>query len=62
MNYQLGKWYEAKRQVRAKYGEDWKGILLRKNRVAAICKEANQVGESGESDAICAAVEEFAMT
>jgi hypothetical protein len=36
MNYQLGKWYEAKRQVRAAYGEYWKGILLRGDRVAVI--------------------------
>jgi hypothetical protein len=36
MIYQLGKWYEAKRQVRAQYGEYWKGILSRKNKVAVI--------------------------
>jgi hypothetical protein len=36
MNSQLGKWYEAKRQVRAGYGEYWKGILLKKNSVAVI--------------------------
>jgi hypothetical protein len=36
MNYQLGKWYEAKRQVRAGYGEYWKGILLKKEKVAVI--------------------------
>jgi hypothetical protein len=36
MRYQLGKWYEAKRQVRATYGEYWKGILLHKDSVAVI--------------------------
>jgi hypothetical protein len=36
MNFQLGKWYEAKRQVRAGYGEYWKGILLKKSKVAVI--------------------------
>jgi hypothetical protein len=36
MKHELGKWYEAKRQVRAEYGEYWKGILLRKNKVAVI--------------------------
>lgn len=36
MSYELGKWYEAKRQVRAGYGEYWKGILLKKNSVAVI--------------------------
>lgn len=36
MSYQLGKWYEAKRQVRAGYGEYWKGILLRETKVAVI--------------------------
>lgn len=36
MYYELGKWYEAKDQVRAQYGEYWKGILLKKNHVAVI--------------------------
>lgn len=36
MSYQLGKWYEAKRQVRAAYGEYRKGILCKKNSVAVI--------------------------
>jgi hypothetical protein len=36
MKYQLGRWYEAKRQVRATYGEYWKGILLRKDAVTVI--------------------------
>jgi len=36
MNYELGKWYEAKRQVRALYGEYWKGILLKEKNVAVI--------------------------
>ena len=36
MNYDLGKWYEAKSKVRAAYGEYWKGILLKDNRVAVI--------------------------
>src|SRR5271155_465532 len=36
MNYQLGKWYEAKGQVRAEYGEYWKGILLKKTKLAVI--------------------------
>lgn len=36
MSYQLGKWYEAKGQVRAEYGEYWKGILLRNSKVAVI--------------------------
>ncbi len=36
MKCKLGKWYEAKRQVRAPYGEYWKGILLKKKKVAVI--------------------------
>jgi hypothetical protein len=36
MKYQLGTWYEAKRQVRAAYGEYWKGILLKQSNVAVI--------------------------
>ena len=36
MSYKLGKWYEAKRQVRAAYGEYWKGILLKGENVAVI--------------------------
>jgi hypothetical protein len=36
MSYELGKWYEAKRQVRARFGEYWKGILLKKASVAVI--------------------------
>lgn len=36
MKFQLGKWYEAKRQVRAGFGEYWKGILVKKNKVAVI--------------------------
>src|SRR6187431_2996789 len=36
MRYELGKWYEAKRQVRSAFGEYWKGILLRNTKVAVI--------------------------
>jgi len=36
MSCELGKWYEAKRKVRAAYGEYWKGILLKKSSAAVI--------------------------
>jgi len=36
MNYKLGKWYESKNQVRADFGEYWKGILLSGKRTAVI--------------------------
>lgn len=36
MKYKLGNWYEAGREVRAQYGEYWKGILLKSHNVAVI--------------------------
>ena len=36
MKHKLGRWYEARREVRAAFGEYWKGILLDKERVAVI--------------------------
>lgn len=36
MNYRLGKWYEARGQVRADYCEYWKGILIQGKRTAVI--------------------------